>query len=208
MQTNTIEIRNLEVGRAQALEESEKYSAYMGHDPKTALRTRLLVEETIGMISAITEKFWADFWMEGKKDGTCLIHLVVRTNMDGEKKRELIDAAKSKKNEAYKGLTGKIREFLDKSFDLAYADGAYDTTGCFMLGLIDGPMSPGAPIMMEPVTWSMDVYREGIENAKEKDGEAQEAWDELEKSILANLADDVRVSIKGNVAEVVVEKRG
>ena len=62
--------------------------------------------------------------------------------------------------------------------------------------------------MMEPVTWSMDVYREGIENAKEKDGAAQEAWDELEKSILANLADDVRVSIKGNVAEVVVEKRG
>ena len=31
-------------------------------------------------------------------------------------------------------------------------------------------------------------------------------WDELEKSIIANLADDVRVSVSGNNVELIIEK--
>ena len=212
MQTDKIRIRNLEVGRDEALEEAEKFSAYVEHDHKNAMRMRLLVEETLGMVGAIAEDFWADFWMEGKKHGKCQIHVVVHTEMDMAKKQELIDASKNKRNDAYKGFTGKIREFIDNSFTMAeeaaIMDGVgYNGANCFVMGMIDMPIGLGAPVVMDGVTWSLDAYRQGVEGAKGSDREAEEAWDELEKSILAKLADDLRVSIKGNVAEIVVEKR-
>ena len=35
----------------------------------------------------------------------------------------------------------------------------------------------------------------------------EEAFDELEKSIVASIADDVKVSVKSNHAEIVIEKQ-
>ena len=36
---------------------------------------------------------------------------------------------------------------------------------------------------------------------------SQEAWDELEKSVVAHVADDVKVSIKGLTAEMTIIKK-
>ena len=36
--------------------------------------------------------------------------------------------------------------------------------------------------------------------------DADEAWDELEKSIVANLADEVTVNIVGNAVKIVITK--
>ena len=55
--------------------------------------------------------------------------------------------------------------------------------------------------------WSLAKYRAGIDAAKDSDKNAEEAWDELEKSIVANIADDVRVGVKGDAVELVIEKR-
>ena len=48
--------------------------------------------------------------------------------------------------------------------------------------------------------WSLDNYRNAVSKEKEK-------YDELEKSIVANLADDVVVGIKGKQVEIVVVKK-
>ena len=48
--------------------------------------------------------------------------------------------------------------------------------------------------------WSLNRYK----NAAEENGEE---WDELEASIIANLADDVIVGIKGSKVDITVKKK-
>ena len=207
MQTDRIKILVYETGREKALREAERFAEYEGFDHKEALRIRLLVEETLAMVSTITQDFYADFWLEGNKHGLCRIHLFVRTEMDINKKKELIAASKTKKNAAVKGLTGKIMELIENHLLLASGDGADCSSTYFDLGMVDMPLAPGAPVQMEGLTWSLESYRHGIDDAKKKGRDAEEAWDELEKSILGNLADDVKVAIRGNEAELIVEKK-
>ena len=49
--------------------------------------------------------------------------------------------------------------------------------------------------------WSLENYRSSV-----KKEEASEAWDELEKSVIASVADDVIVGIKGKRASIVIVK--
>ena len=51
--------------------------------------------------------------------------------------------------------------------------------------------------------WSMREYRSAVEEHR---AEAPEQWDELEKSITARLADEVKIFIRGNAVEMVIEK--
>ena len=48
--------------------------------------------------------------------------------------------------------------------------------------------------------WTLNRYRDAERNNSEP-------WDELEKSIIANLADDVVVSVKGNNVEIAIIKK-
>ena len=55
--------------------------------------------------------------------------------------------------------------------------------------------------------WSLAKYRQSVDEARASDQDTTEAWDELEKSIVASIADDVRVGVKGDTVELVIEKR-
>ena len=214
MQTDRIKIEDFDRGVEAALQEVDKFSQYMAYDRKSVLRVKLLVEETFGMTNAITEKFRAEFWLEGEKDGRCLIHLMLHTNMDIMKKRELIDASKNKKNAAYPGLAGRIRELIEDSIYLKehpeqQEQIAGNAKQYAWIGMADPSMAPGAPMPMGQYIWSLEDYRQSVEEAmeSEENPEAEGAWDELEKSVLTHLADDIRVAVKGNDAEIVVEKK-
>ncbi len=54
--------------------------------------------------------------------------------------------------------------------------------------------------------WTLKRYMSEVSSSREQDEEAAEAWDELEKSIVANLADDVSVRIEGQSAEIAITK--
>lgn len=209
MKTDTIELKGRDQEREQALLEAEKFAKYMELNPKTSLQIRLLVEEAIGMLSAISGNYQADFWMEGKKEDSCQIHLKMMTEMSDKKRKDLIDASTSKKNDAYAGLTGKIREFFDRNlalYDVAdYA--ALDSFSGFTLGMMTAPSFMGGSVEVDQLIWSLSAYKSGVAEQKESNDKAREAWDELEKSILGNIADDVRVSIKGNMAELTILKK-
>lgn len=214
MQTDKIKIRDFahDEGREKALTEVEKFADYMGYDEKTALRARLLSEEVLGLAEAVTEKFRGDFWLEGEEGGSYRIHLLLKTDMDIDKKRELIDVSTNKKNAAYSGIIGKIREMIEDSCYIGTSGGlealsVESAPGFFMLGMPDMSMANGAPIPMDTYTWSLDDYRQGLGEIRDDSNASKEAWDELEKSIIANLADDVRVAVKGNTAELTIEKK-
>jgi len=58
---------------------------------------------------------------------------------------------------------------------------------------------------MTPV-WTLQTYRANLEEKHVDNEAADAAWDELEKSIVANLADDVVVGVKGDCIELVIIK--
>jgi hypothetical protein len=59
--------------------------------------------------------------------------------------------------------------------------------------------------------WKLTNYREAMRNAEDQDfledeEESPDEWDELERSIIANIADDVHVGIQKDKVEIVVFK--
>ena len=62
-------------------------------------------------------------------------------------------------------------------------------------GIMEGSSDPG-------IMWSLSDYRESLGTDQENDPSAKEAWDELEKSIVASLAKDVLVGVKGDRIDI------
>ena len=54
------------------------------------------------------------------------------------------------------------------------------------------------------LVWTLNDYKDKLSEAAQTDDESQKAWDELEKSIVANIARDVIVGIKGNKVDMSV----
>ncbi len=201
MKTELISISPNGTGMDKALELTEKTGAFCGLDHKAALRLRLLSEEVIELMRTFTDELVGDFWLEAK-DNVVEIHLKTDIPMDVKTKKEIIAVSSSGKNSAAKGFMGKIREMIanatlpDDPETKAMADQALGlmALGC-QLGSYSGSYS-----------WSMSSYVASIEKATDIPNEAQEAKDELEKSIVANLADDVTVHIINSSVEIAIYK--
>lgn len=78
--------------------------------------------------------------------------------------------------------------------------------GASMLSM--GLMSMGSPTGMRvenmDYMWSMNQYRTAVDQNRFADSKAEEAWDELEKSIVASIADEVKVHIVGSSVEITI----
>jgi hypothetical protein len=73
-------------------------------------------------------------------------------------------------------------------------------------GIVHAPgMSTPSADGMTPI-WTLQTYRTGLEEQRDADEEAGEAWNALEKSIVGKLADDVVVGVKGDRIEMVIIK--
>ena len=210
MQTDKVKVGSDGEGVTAALEVVSKYAGYEGLDKKAELRIRLLAEETLGMVSAIAEDFDALFWLESGEDKQCRIHLVAQTRMDYAKRSELLNASKSGKNMAARGIMGKIRVLMENAVygmdEMGMLSTEYVGTP-FMYGTMGMCDIETATMNSYIMEWSLAKYRQSVDEAPEDDAAASEAWDELEKSIVANIADDVRVGVKGDTVELVIEKR-
>ena len=208
MKTDIVKVKSNGEGREKALDEASKFASYVGLDEKSALVMRLLSEETLGMVTAIAGDFFAEFWLESE-DGVCSIHLDATTSMSLDKKNDLIDASSDKKNAAYSGFLGRIFESIQNGMyrynDVERAAMKYGMGETLMNG---GLEDSGADVTaMGTYTWSLGDYRT---NAAGTDGagmSAREAWDELEKTVLARMADDVKVAVRGDHASLIVEKK-
>ena len=201
MRTTKIMINSLGYGMENALDEVENFSRDMGFDQRSARRARLLAEETMSMVRAIVEDFSADFWMEGSPDGQCELHLLALTSMNYDKKQELISTSTQKRNEASVGIMGKIKDFIEDSL-YNIQDGAAVSVGdmhCMNMGCVG--------MVQDTYMWSLEKYREDVEKKVDEDAAMEDALDELEKSIVANIADDVRVAVDGNNIEMIISKK-
>jgi hypothetical protein len=197
MKSNVCKIEKGTRDLAAILKESERVAEYNGLTHKQTLQLRLLCEEIDGMLPNIIDDFDGEIWIDFE-DGVCKITVSIQIpEFNVDKKEELIGIAKNKKNAAVVGIVGKIRDkienyFLDEDTMKSLALSAGDVE--FANGYYDG--------VDYSYLWRLEEYRSTV-----KKEEQAEAWDELEKSVIASASDDVIVGVRGKRAEIVIVKK-
>ena len=197
MRSNICKIEKGTKDLAAILKESERVAEYNGFTHKQTLQLRVLCEEIDGMLPNIIDDFDGEMWIDFE-DGVCKITVSIRIpEFNIDKKEELIGIAKNKKNAAAVGIVGKIRNaienfFLDEETMKSMALSAGDAE--FSNGYYEG--------VDYAYLWRLEEYRSTVKKETKTD-----AWDELEKSVIASASDDVIVGVKGKCAEIVIIKK-
>lgn len=205
MRTYDVFINNTDERVAVALETADDFIEQNGLEPPKSLHLRLLVEETLGMVRAMTGDFSAVFWLE-EENTQYKIRLTAETEMDREKKLNLISASKTGKNAAVKGVMGKIREVIENGrLNVEEAMNLQDdfSGGSVNYGFMGFGDSIGSVANGEMVYWSLQNYRNALDKGTANTVRS-EAYDELEKSVVAKLATDVVVGIKSDKIDMTI----
>ena len=148
------------------------------------------------MLPNIINDFDGELWIEFE-DGVCKVNISIHIpKFNTEKKEELINIAKNKKNSAAVGIVGKIRDSIENFF--------LDEPRMEALALSSGTVGLGTGYDVSAdyaYFWRLGEYRSTV-----KKEEQTEAWDELEKSVIASAADYVIVGVKGRKADIIIVK--
>ena len=196
MKSNVCKIEKGTQDLEAILKESERVAAYNGLTHKQSLQLRLLCEEIDGMLPNIIDDFEGDIWIEFE-NGVCKVVASIEIpEFNITKKEELIDVAKNKKNAAAVGIGGKIRSAIENFFLNEASVSAFQASAT-VYRLATG-FSEGVDYSH---TWSLEQYKKSMEKQAQT-----EAWDELEKSVIASVADDVIVGVKGTRADIIIVK--
>ncbi len=202
MKTDIIEITPAGEGIREALVETEKAAAFRELNPKQTLRLRLLAEEMTGMLRTIVGDAPLRYWIESEGNRFS-VHLSAKTRVNALVREELLKTSTSGKNDAAKGFMGHLRDIftmLCETNDTNTLAAEYGYSYVDLVGYdASTDMSPNAMMY----GWSLSAYREAVEENAEKE---PEKWDELEKSITAKLADEIKIFIRMNTVEMIIEK--
>lgn len=195
MKTDIVELKKENDFLNEAIEQTEKAAKYGELDSKQTIRLRLLTEELLNMLPEMLEYCKGKFWVENeKKEYTLCVNVTLDDILDADRDM-LMSVSTSGKNAAAVGIMGKIRavtEMMLVDYINAQAENPYNF---YSMGM--------EPDMYNYVNaWTLEQYRR---SAQEKE-ENHAVWDELEKSIIANLADDVIVGIIGKKVDIKVKK--
>ena len=175
--------------------EAEKVARYNDLDKQSSMRLRLLAEEMICMLPQLLIYGKGRFWIENNGRDYEL-HLHVEPNdIKAADRNSIINVSTEKKNAAAVGLINKICnavEIMRANRDEIVKD---DPFRFLSTGMIE---------YSDHTAWSLMSYRDSFDAPAKK--ENNEAWDELEKSIIGNLADDVIVGVLNGKVDIVVKK--
>lgn len=200
MRSDTIHITNGGEGFNEALSQAERVAAFKGMPERSAIHLRLLTEEMMGIMHALTGEKEADFWIDDE-DGEFSLHLSANTDLDLEMRKKLLSVSTSGKNDAARGVTGKIRDLFERFM----TPGDMSIAQSLAAGIYCESIDPefGLMRMVPGDYWSLSRYSDSLDRTSGPD----ENWDELEKSVVARLADDVRIGIKGRNVEITIIKK-
>jgi hypothetical protein len=178
-----------------------KIAAYNGLSEKEELKLSLLCEELVEMLPNLLKYGKGEFWIENN-DKNYEIHARVEadTMLSSIDRDDILRVSTSGRNAAATGIMNKIKIAAEVMLS-NYAHTA-GTAGVnfpdthytyYNMGMYQDPV-------MGADQWSLMAYRD-------KSEKNTEAWDELERSIIANLADDVTVGIIGGKVNITIKKK-
>ena len=214
MKSSVINIKRDGDNLNDILSEVQKTASYADLDSKKVLRLRLLAEELVGMLRELSGDYDGEFWVEYKDPKFELItRIYVNDAMDNKTKKGFIDVSSDKKNAAAKGIMGKIRDVVENMMypetAVYSSDSTLDQLEIEALHGEDAKQKGNSNLVVDNIvdnitlgsSWSLNQYK-----IKQRENENKEPWDEIEKSIIANIADDVTVSVKGKNVEIRIAK--
>ena len=197
MKTEVIKIDSQGNSIERAVTMTEELAENSGLDRKQCLHLRLLAEELLGMIRSIAGEVDAEFYVV-KDDRNYQLILESEMEITKERKKNFLIASTQGVNSAAKGFMGSLRDFIATALLPREDSPSGLSMGLMSFGAPGGYGSDGS------YNWSMTQYAEAV---KHEDGSAaKEAWDQLEKSIVASIADDVSVYIKNPHVKMVITK--
>ena len=180
---------------------AEKAASYSRLDEDQELKLMLLCEELIEMLPNLLLYGKGEFWIE-TKDKDFEIHSVVEADdlLTGNDRKDILKISKTGKNAAAVGVMSKIKAVAETLLaNYALSNGVsgeveYETDPLefYDYGITD-------PFAQQDM-WSLTTYKKKVKANTE-------GWDELERSIIANLADDVTVGILGGKGMITVKKK-
>ena len=193
MKSEVITVSSKGSGMDAALALADQTAKQLGLSSRDAMRMRLMVEEMMSMMRSIIGQLEGKFWIE-TDDKAYRLFLQSKTLMDAEQRGQLLSASTSGRNAAHRGIMGKIRAFFEPMPVL--------DTPAFLVESIEIPGNENGEL-----NWSLEAYRERLLKRKASSEEAMTEWDELEKSVVSHIADDVEVSIRSNDVELMILKK-
>ena len=184
-------------GIIEALSMTERFGQEQKLEKKPVLHLRLLAEELFGMLRSIAGDVEASYWIDANGKSFEL-HMQSDVDMNLEMRDKLLSTSSSGKNEAAKSFMGKIRDMIGEMLLSTQDQATYPMYNTTYMYPMDDPFGD--------YIWSMNYYIEELQKKAENSGDASGAWDELEKSIVASIADDIKVKIKGKNVEIILYK--
>lgn len=201
MKTDVCKLTNDKSTLDSILHEAEKSAEYNKLTPKQALQLQLLAEEMVGMMPELLEIGNGEFWIENSGSDFEL-HAAIKTKrMSMDKKEEIMSFSKSGVNAAAKGIVNKIKLVVESMAD-GYAEASRYSDGSNLEFYDMGAANGGLYNDIWAGTWSLSSYKSSAEKNDDKD-----TWDELEKSVIANIADDVIVGYVGRKVDIIIKKK-
>lgn len=185
MITNTCVLKGNDEDLKKVLEEVDFAAASNQLTHKQAIRLRLLAEEMIGIEKGILGFVRGEFYMENDQKEYKL-HLDAQLYLEFSEREAFVNVSSGKRNEAYKGFKGKLLQVIDSMTGAnAAADGGIPpiASGYMENDIITGFQSNGLDL------WQLTRYEEESRNNRE-------IWDEMEKSIVARLADEILIGFR------------
>lgn len=198
MKSNICTIQKGGLGLETILNEVEKVAAYNGLQKKEALRLRLLAEELTGMLPELVRDFDGSFWMQNDENKYELHVELLVDSLSKERKQALIAVSATRKNASASGFMQKIRDIAENM--LLYSE--QPDTDHFYTPEYMYDYAPND--CHYSYAWSLDHYI--TQQQRSLDTEDDKEWDQLEKSIVAKLADDVIVGVRGRKVEIIIKK--
>ncbi len=156
----------------------------------------LLAEETLGMVNQMLNVYDGELWLEGTADG---YEIILEADVHESNDEKGVPASPE-------GFMAKVAAMMNCSYVFESLAEVPDD----LAGMLPDYMSYGMRESKESPAWagrwSLSAYRYQLMKNREEKSTASLALEELEKSIVAQLADEVAIGIHGHRIRLVISK--
>ncbi|MCR5774105.1 MAG: alpha/beta hydrolase [Lachnospiraceae bacterium] len=171
---------------------------------KETERLRLLTEETMELLKNLSDEVEASFYSEYKAGE---FHIVVRFEVPehSAERKGLLDIIEN--DESYVGIVGKLRAVIESYRYDESDDGNRAVLERFGIRkLVSEDVEDDTGLEGEAYLWSLQSYSFTAYDRALNDPSREEEWIEISRSIIANLADDIRLYIQPDHRELRIIK--
>lgn len=176
-----------------AYEIMKEFADRNGISGKGSYHLGLLTEEALGMANQILHVYDGELWVESTATGYEIILEAAVHEKDG---------GKAVPTASPEGFMAKIAEMMNCSFMFENVAEMPEVLASMLPDYMSYGIRVGNGARAWAGRWSLSAYRQNLRD----DPGAEPALEELEKSIVAHLADEVTIGIHGQKIRLVIAK--